>query len=196
MNCHPQAVLKTGFSLRPDNGVLTWKVVSFFPKILVSLIKEMTSLHRSCFTGGYHCDICRQKTLGIHRSFFLSPSQKDRKEKVRLNPNPLQVLLLCKTAVSGVAVSASDELMGWYIRVQCHAETWPCVPKPPGLQNQHCTGAVTPGLVLEALLVLPLLYCSYQTSAPWVHGGFGKYNLHSQAGENHQVICYKLFAML
>lgn len=107
MNSHPQAVLKTGLCLGCDNGVLTWKLISFFPMILVSLIKEVASLHRCCLPGGYHCDICHHMSLGSYGSFCLSPSQKGPDENLWQSRS----ILLCKTAVSGIPELASDELM-------------------------------------------------------------------------------------
>lgn len=87
MSYHSQAVLKTGLCLGPDNGILTWKLVSFFPIILVSLIKEMASLHRSCFSRGYHRDICHHRPLGIYGSLSLSLSKR-QKGKGQMKPNP------------------------------------------------------------------------------------------------------------
>lgn len=90
--------LKKGFDPNP---------CLLFPTILVSLIKETASVHKSCFSGGYHCNICCHKPLGIHRSLSQSFSQKDEKKKKSDETlSCCRAIFLCKTAVSGIATLA------------------------------------------------------------------------------------------
>lgn len=181
-NLSIQAVLKTCLHLGPEEGFFDPNSCVIFPTILVSLIKETASVHKSCFSGGYHYNICCHKPLGIHSSLSVSLSQKDKKIKGRESLSCCRTVFLCKTAVSGVATSTSGKLTGQCCRVQSREETWSCIPNHVATRAQHCTGTATLVPLLEGSPSAPparflhtdMSQTAGETSAPWVCGDFGK----------------------
>lgn len=118
----------------PQDMLLSWtcknvfdpKPCLFFPTILVSLIKETTSVHKFCFSGGFHYNICCHKPLGIHRSLSLCLSLSNSDEIL----SHYKAVSLCKRVVWQCQGLPSDERTGWCNTVQFWQEMWPCIPKP------------------------------------------------------------------
>lgn len=194
----------------PQDMLLSWtcrnvfdpKPCLFFPTILVSLIKETTSVHKFCFSGGFHYNICCHKPLGIHRSLSLCLSLS----QTQMKSYPTIRLSLC--AKSGVVVSRVA--IRWADRLVQHSAVLvgDVALHPKAMQTAELSAALVqlhqcqswrdlsqcslllhfkPQTCLKPLVRLQFLRCMVTLE---------KHNLYSRAGENHQMICYKLFTML
>lgn len=145
----------------PQDMLLSWtcrnvfdpKPCLFFPTILVSLIKETTSVHKFCFSGSFHYNICCHKPLGIHRSLSLCLSLS----QTQMKSYPTIRLSLCAKERCGSVKGCHQ--MSWQAgATQCSAGRRCGLASQSHADSraQRCTGAITPVPVLErSLPVLP-----------------------------------------
>lgn len=133
----------------PQDMLLSWtcrnvfdpKPCLFFPTILVSLIKETTSVHKFCFSGSFHYNICCHKPLGIHRSLSLCLSLS----QTQMKSYPTIRLSLCAKERCGSVKGCHQ--MSWQAgATQCSAGRRCGLASQSHADSraQHCTGA-SPG---------------------------------------------------